>query len=117
MPAYVVFTDATLTAIAETMPGSLPALAQISGVGARKLDAHGGAVLEVLAGADPEAVAERALRQRMRRPERRLTENSRGSFEKEVGARRGGGLTSSYVHARVQATCGATRAEREEGWP
>ena len=60
MPAYVVFTDATLTAIAETMPGSLPALARISGVGARKLDAHGGAVLEVLAGADPEAVAEKA---------------------------------------------------------
>ncbi len=60
VPAYVVFTDATLTAIAETMPGSLPALARISGVGARKLDAHGGAVLEVLAGADPEAVAEKA---------------------------------------------------------
>jgi len=62
VPAYVVFTDATLTAIAERRPESLPSLAQISGVGARKLDAHGGAVLEVLGGADPETVAEKAMR-------------------------------------------------------
>ena len=33
VPAYVVFTDATLVAIAETRPGSLTDLAQISGVG------------------------------------------------------------------------------------
>jgi len=59
VPAYVVFTDATLTAIAERRPESLPSLAQISGVGARKLDAHGGAVLEVLGGADPQMVAEK----------------------------------------------------------
>ncbi len=61
VPAYVVFTDATLTAIAETTPRSLPALAAISGVGARKLDTHGGAVLEVLAGGDPEAVAAKSV--------------------------------------------------------
>lgn len=60
VPAYVVFTDATLTAIAETVPASLPELSRISGVGARKLDQHGGAVLEVLGGADPERVAEKA---------------------------------------------------------
>jgi len=57
VPAYVVFTDATLTAIAEARPASLAELARISGVGARKLDQHGGAVLEVLAGGDPEIVA------------------------------------------------------------
>ena len=62
VPAYVVFTDATLTAIAERRPESLASLAQISGVGARKLDTHGGAVLEVLGGADPETVAEKASR-------------------------------------------------------
>jgi DNA helicase-2/ATP-dependent DNA helicase PcrA len=61
VPAYVVFTDATLTAIAETRPDSLGALARIAGVGARKLDAHGGAVLAVLGGADPEQVAAAAV--------------------------------------------------------
>ncbi len=60
VPAYVVFTDATLTAIAEARPASLPALARIAGVGARKLDQHGGAVLELLAGGDPEIVAEKS---------------------------------------------------------
>ena len=60
VPAYVVFTDATLVAIAETRPGSLSDLSQISGVGARKLETHGTAVLDVLAGADPELVAQSA---------------------------------------------------------
>ncbi len=57
VPAYVVFTDATLVAIAETRPTSLAELAAISGVGVRKLDTHGLAVLEVLAGGDLEVVA------------------------------------------------------------
>ena len=60
VPAYVVFTDATLVAIAETRPGSLTELSQISGVGARKLESHGAAVLDVLGGADPELVAQNA---------------------------------------------------------
>ena len=47
-------------AIAETRPGSLTELAQISGVGVRKLEAHGAAVLDVLGGADPELVAQNA---------------------------------------------------------
>jgi len=58
VPAYVVFTDATLVAIAETKPDSLAGLAAISGVGARKLEAHGAAVLAVLGGAEPEVVAQ-----------------------------------------------------------
>jgi DNA helicase II / ATP-dependent DNA helicase PcrA len=57
VPAYVIFTDATLVAIAETKPVSLAGLAAISGVGARKLEAHGAAVLAVLGGAEPEGVA------------------------------------------------------------
>ncbi len=60
VPAYVIFTDATLVAIAETKPVSLGDLAAISGVGARKLEAHGPAVLAVLGGAQPEVVAENA---------------------------------------------------------
>jgi DNA helicase-2/ATP-dependent DNA helicase PcrA len=53
VPAYVVFTDATLTAIAENRPGSTGELAGISGVGARKLESYGRDVLAILAGTDP----------------------------------------------------------------
>jgi ATP-dependent DNA helicase RecQ len=49
VPAYVVFHDATLRQIAQARPATLEALAQISGVGAAKLDAYGTSVLEVLA--------------------------------------------------------------------
>jgi DNA helicase II / ATP-dependent DNA helicase PcrA len=49
VPAYVVFTDATLTAIAETRPGDDRALAAIAGVGPTKLERYGEAVLSVLA--------------------------------------------------------------------
>ena len=45
IPAYVVFTDATLQAIAERAPESLEDLARIPGVGKRKLDKYGDAVL------------------------------------------------------------------------
>jgi DNA helicase-2/ATP-dependent DNA helicase PcrA len=45
VPAYVVFTDATLQAIAETRPGSLRELAALPGVGARKLELYGQDVL------------------------------------------------------------------------
>jgi DNA helicase-2/ATP-dependent DNA helicase PcrA len=50
LPAYVVFTDATLVAIAETMPADEGALARVPGVGATKLQRYGEAVLEVLGG-------------------------------------------------------------------
>ena len=58
VPAYVVFTDATLTAIAERRPSTPAELATIGGVGARKLDRYGAAVLAVLGGADPVETAE-----------------------------------------------------------
>ncbi|WP_392542855.1 ATP-dependent DNA helicase UvrD2 [Oryzobacter telluris] len=48
VPAYVVFTDATLTAIAERVPKDTRELAQISGVGPAKLERWGDAVLTVL---------------------------------------------------------------------
>ena len=50
VPAFVVFTDATLEAIAEHRPADRAALSQIRGVGARKLDLYGAAVLAVLTG-------------------------------------------------------------------
>ena len=48
LPAYVVFNDATLAEMAQAAPDSLAALAHISGVGAKKLDAYGGDILRVL---------------------------------------------------------------------
>jgi DNA helicase II / ATP-dependent DNA helicase PcrA len=50
VPAYVVFSDATLQAIAEARPGSRAELAGVPGVGAVKLDRYGAAVLELCAG-------------------------------------------------------------------
>ena len=50
LPAYVVFHDATLAEMAQTQPDSLDALAQISGVGAKKLEAYGREILRVLGG-------------------------------------------------------------------
>lgn len=48
VPAFVVFTDATLTAIAEARPETLEQLAKLAGVGASKLEKYGEAVLAVL---------------------------------------------------------------------
>lgn len=49
-PPYCVFTDKTLMAIAEAVPGSAGELAVISGVGTRKLSRFGTAVLAICAG-------------------------------------------------------------------
>ena len=53
LPAYVIFHDATLAAIAQCAPQSLGDLQGISGIGARKLDAYGAAVLAVVTGHAP----------------------------------------------------------------
>ncbi|MGW6565320.1 ATP-dependent DNA helicase UvrD2 [Streptomyces sp. NPDC054975] len=52
-PAYCVFTDKTLMAIAERVPTTDGELVGISGVGARKLDRFGADVLAVCAGEVP----------------------------------------------------------------
>ena len=48
VPAYVIFHDATLKAIAEHCPDDLAALSRIAGVGDRKLERYGRAVIETL---------------------------------------------------------------------
>ncbi len=48
VPAYVVFADATLAAIAQRNPQSLDELQGISGIGVKKLEAYGEAVLKVV---------------------------------------------------------------------
>ena len=50
LPAYVIFHDATLAAIAELNPQSMEQLQGVSGMGAKKLEAYGAEVLRVVAG-------------------------------------------------------------------
>ncbi|MBB4929909.1 DNA helicase-2/ATP-dependent DNA helicase PcrA [Lipingzhangella halophila] len=49
VPAFVIFTDATLRAVAEHVPTSIGQLSRISGVGAVKLERYGEAVLALCA--------------------------------------------------------------------
>jgi len=49
VPAYVVFNDATLRAIATAFPGSRDQLLDISGIGPVKVERYGDAVLELVA--------------------------------------------------------------------
>ncbi len=49
VPAYIVFGDATLRALAERRPASVTDLEGITGIGAKKRDAYGDAVLQVVA--------------------------------------------------------------------
>jgi ATP-dependent DNA helicase RecQ len=51
VPAYIVFGDATLRALAEHRPASLADLDGVTGIGAKKREAYGEAVLEVVAAA------------------------------------------------------------------
>ncbi|WP_306205283.1 ATP-dependent DNA helicase UvrD2 [Actinoplanes sp. RD1] len=51
VPAYVVFTDATIVAIAERRPTTPPELLAIAGIGPRKLGQYGEAVFALVEGA------------------------------------------------------------------
>jgi len=48
LPAYVIFQNTTLAEMARVMPGDLTELGEISGVGAKKLEAYGREILRVL---------------------------------------------------------------------
>ena len=48
VPAYVIFTDMTLQAIAEQVPASVETLASIPGVGPMKIDMYGDEVLALV---------------------------------------------------------------------
>jgi DNA helicase-2/ATP-dependent DNA helicase PcrA len=62
IPPFVVFTDATLTALAERRPASTEELAAIAGIGPRKLTMYGPEVLAIVAGGlgGPQGGASRA---------------------------------------------------------
>ncbi|MEO8124182.1 MAG: HRDC domain-containing protein, partial [Burkholderiales bacterium] len=48
LPPYVVFHDAALAEMAHRCPSSLDELSEISGVGAKKLEAYGDDILRLL---------------------------------------------------------------------
>jgi ATP-dependent DNA helicase RecQ len=48
LPAYVIFQNTTLAEMARQVPGDLAELGEISGVGAKKLEAYGREILRVL---------------------------------------------------------------------
>ncbi|MDP0930171.1 DNA helicase RecQ [Paracoccus onubensis] len=53
VPAYVIFPDRTLIEMAERRPGNLDEMAQVNGVGAKKLESYGREFLAVIAGEQP----------------------------------------------------------------
>ncbi|MEV4277166.1 ATP-dependent DNA helicase UvrD2 [Actinoplanes xinjiangensis] len=59
VPAYVVFTDATLVAVAERRPADPAQLLAIAGIGPRKLGQYGDAVFALVAGASPDDLAQK----------------------------------------------------------
>ena len=61
VPAYVVFTDATLTALAERRPGRTEELAAIAGIGPRKLSLYGDDVLALIDGAKVDDLVQKNL--------------------------------------------------------
>lgn len=50
VPAYVIFSNKTLEAIARSRPGSAEELAEVHGIGPSRLEAYGPQILEVLGG-------------------------------------------------------------------
>lgn len=54
VPAYVIFPDRTLIEMAERRPRNLDEMAQVNGVGAKKLESYGRDFLSVIAGDQPE---------------------------------------------------------------
>ena len=59
MPPYVVFSDATLRDMAQLRPRDESELLLVKGVGEHKRGRYGAAFLALLAGAEPEAAAQR----------------------------------------------------------
>ena len=59
VPAFVVFSDATLEALAEVRPGDRQGLLRINGIGATKLERYADDVLAVLAGTAADELVEK----------------------------------------------------------
>ena len=55
VPAYVIFTDATMEALAEVLPRDVEELLAISGIGPDKVERYGDDLLDLLASAREES--------------------------------------------------------------
>jgi DNA helicase II / ATP-dependent DNA helicase PcrA len=53
VPAYCIFTDATMTALAEMQPTDAAALVRVPGIGKAKIDKYGDAILRICGGESP----------------------------------------------------------------
>ena len=58
VPAFVVFSDATLEQIATVLPADRRALLAVTGIGAKKAEVYGDAVLALVGGESPSAAAD-----------------------------------------------------------
>lgn len=58
LPPYMVFADSVLISLSILKPSEIEALREIKGIGDHKRDRYGQAFLAVIAGADPEKIAE-----------------------------------------------------------
>jgi ATP-dependent DNA helicase RecQ len=73
LPAYVIFHDATLAAIAQAAPRTLDDLQDISGIGVKKREAYGEEVLRVVADAHEQTLAGSGLPPNARQDEYQST--------------------------------------------
>ncbi len=83
VPAYMVFSDATLRAIAAARPTSTEAMLEISGVGPSKLERYGADVFEVLG----ERIRRLAPPPHPRRPAMAMDRSTSGCVRGDDGAR------------------------------
>ena len=117
VPPYVVFHDATLRELAARAPASLAALEEIPGIGARKLERYGEAVLAVLRGVGEAAeLKERVPAARL------LLRSSHPSYRRTGGIWTRGptrpillALRRGSLRARVLAEHSSRRPDRREG--
>jgi len=100
-PAYIVFGDATLRGIALTEPSSLGELGEISGVGAKKLEQYGEAVLAIVRGEEPPALPDGAgaASEDSGAPSSGPADRSRGASGARAGVRGGASRSGPPVAA------------------
>ena len=96
VPAYVVFTDATLIALAERKPARDADLIAIAGIGPRKLGLYGEAVLALVAELQSTTCAGKKFRNRP---------------VKGFASSQGGGIASEHTGRRARCSPGAHRAK------
>jgi ATP-dependent DNA helicase RecQ len=100
-PAYIVFGDATLRGIALTEPSTLGELGEISGVGAKKLEQYGEAVLAIVRGEEAPALPDGAgaASEDSGAPSSGPADRSRGASGARAGGRGGASRSGPPVAA------------------